>query len=59
MVPGKKIPGKMVPEKNGPCKIGPRKNVLQELFSVKKILGKLKDFFYFYRLIPLHAQKDV
>ena len=33
---------KMVPEKNGP-----RKNVLQKLFSVKKMLGNLNDFLIF------------
>ena len=50
---------KMVPGKNSPRKIDPRKNVLQKLFSVKIMLGNLKDFFYFYRLIPLLTQKDV
>ena len=33
--------------KNGPRKIGPRKNFLQKLFSVKRMLGNLKDFFIF------------
>ena len=44
---GKIIPGKMGAEQNGPRKIGPRKNVLQKLFSVKKMLGNLNDFFIF------------
>ena len=33
------------PRKNGRRKIGPRKNVLQKLFSVKRMLGNLNDFF--------------
>ena len=44
---GKMVPGKMVPEKNGPRKIGPQKNLLQKLFSVKRMLGNLNDFFIF------------
>ena len=35
------------PRKIGPWKIGPRKNVLQKLFSVKRMLGNLMDFFIF------------
>ena len=41
------VPGKMVPKKNGPRKIGPRENVLQKLFSVKRMLGNFNDFFIF------------
>ena len=46
------VRGKVVPEKNGPRKIGPRKidpreNDLQKLFSVKRMLGNLNDFFIF------------
>ena len=33
--------------KNGPRKNAPWKNVLQKLFSVKKMLGNLNDFFIF------------
>ena len=47
MVPRKMVPGKMVPGKNGPRKIGPRKNLLKKLFSVKRMLGNLNDFFIF------------
>ena len=52
MVPGKMVPRKMVPgekgpRKNGPWKIGPRKNILQKLFSAKRILGNLNVFFIF------------
>ena len=47
MVLGKMVPGKMVPGKNGPRKIGPRKNVIQKLFSVKRMLGNLNSFFVF------------
>ena len=50
---------KMVPGKIGPREIGPRKNVLLKLFSVKRMLENLDDFLNFYRLIPLHTQKDV
>ena len=50
--PGKLVLGKMVPEKlvigkMVPGKIGPRKNVLQKLSCVKKMLGNLNDFFIF------------
>ena len=58
MVPGKMVPKKNGPRKNGPRTIGPRKNgprkidlrknVLQTLFSVKRMLiGNLNDFFIF------------
>ena len=41
----KKIgPRKIGPRKNSPRKVGPRKNVLQKLFSVKRMLGNLNDF---------------
>ena len=46
------------PRKNGPRKIGPRKNVLQKLFSVKKMLGNLNDFFIFINWFD-YTQKDV
>ena len=52
-------PRKNGPWKNSPRKIGLRKNVLQKLFSVKRMLGNLNDFFYFCRWILLHTQKDV
>ena len=35
------------PQKNGPRKIGPQKNFLQKLFSVKRMLGNLNNFFIF------------
>ena len=37
--PEKNCPRKIGPRQNGPRNIGPRKNVLQKLFSVKKMLG--------------------
>ena len=46
-VRGKMVPGKKNPRKNYPRKIGPRKNVFQKLFSVKRMLGNLSDFFIF------------
>ena len=62
MVPGEKNLRKNGRRKNGPRKIGPReigvrkndprkirprKNVLQKLFSGKRMLGNLNDFFIF------------
>ena len=52
MVPGKNGPRRIVsrkigPWKNDPLKIGPRNNVLQKLFSVKRLLGNINDFFVF------------
>ena len=41
------VRGKMVPGKNGRQKSGPRKNFLQKLFSVKRMLGNLNNFFVF------------
>ena len=41
------VPDKNGPRKNDPRKIGLRKNVLQKLFSVKRMLGNLNDFFIF------------
>ena len=40
-------PRKISPRKIGSRKNGPRKNVLQKLFSVKRMLGNLNDFFIF------------
>ena len=54
------VRGKMVPGKNGPRKYG-----LREKWSPSKIIlrqknaKKFKRLFHFYRLIPLHTQKDV
>ena len=52
MVPRKNGPQKNGPRgngyrKSGPRKIGPWKNFLQKLFSVKRMLGNLNDFFIF------------
>ena len=42
-----KAPVSMGTRKNGARKIGPRKNLLKKLFSVKRMLGNLNDFFIF------------
>ena len=44
--PRKIGPRKHGPRENDPRKIGPRKNVLQKLFSVKRMLGNLNDFLH-------------
>ena len=46
MVPGKKIAGKMVPEKLVPGKLVFGKNVVQKLFSIKRMLVNLNDFLF-------------
>ena len=47
MIPWKKVPEKKNPQKEDPWKNGPRKYVLKKLFSVKRMLGNLNDFFIF------------
>ena len=57
MVLGKNPPRKNRPRRIGRWKNGSRKNVLQKLFSIKRMLGSLNDFFIFIDGFPFIHKK--